>query len=209
MIYRRVAAVGAAESAFEAVAARCEDVAWLEHSCRKIKRWRRGPDGGHIREQIEKPLGADPDEPGSALVFDGLQSAEIQNLLRLHRPQGRGELRLMQANGILAAPGYQCAVHFDPQTIVTLQVQGEKRWSLQQECWLPGTPTVGWLDPAKHDVLAHELAGRMLTPPVLKPQTSQNRLRPGGALLIPRGWWHSSWSERKSLSLTLTYLFAD
>jgi ribosomal protein L16 Arg81 hydroxylase len=115
----------------------------------------------------------------------------------------------MQANGILAAPGYQCAVHFDAQTIVTVQVLGEKRWSIQEESWLPGTPTVGWLDPAKQEVLSRELGGRVLTPPVLRPKTSQTCLGPGGAMLIPRGWWHSSWSERKSFSLTLTYVFAD
>lgn len=140
--------VGALDQAVEAIAASSRDLTWLERHCRKIKRWRRGADGGHVRDFIDPPIGGSALIPGSALVFDDLQSAVVIELLQHFRPERRGTLRLMQANGILAAPEYQCAVHFDPQSIVTLQVSREKYWALQEETWPPERRRlVGWTQP--------------------------------------------------------------
>jgi hypothetical protein len=74
--------------------------------------------------------------------------------------------------------------HFDEQDILAFQVEGEKTWSIlgDQRAKLP-------------------FAANRPSPP--EEVTREIRMRPGDALLLPHGTWHSCWSEHDSLQLSI------
>lgn len=100
----------------------------------------------------------------------------------------------------LSSTGARIRPHFDKQENLVIQLTGRKRWRLAEN------KTVAF--PHENHVL-----GRALPPglerlslewPVAMPKPARSViLRPGSALFLPRGTWHSTVSLAPSLSLTV------
>ena len=192
-------------NALRSLGSRSRDLAWLAGHARKVKRWRIAPDGAHVRDIISQTPSHHNIGPGAALVFDDLHCPETVALLTQYAPTDMEPPRILQANAILSAPGYQCAVHYDCQTIVSVQLTGTKIWRLEPATWLHEAPSLGWLDPASREP-ENWPDGVPPTPPLLVRDESCLHLAAGQSLRVPKGWWHKVWADDWAFSLTLTYV---
>lgn len=89
--------------------------------------------------------------------------------------------------------------HFDPVDLVILQLRGRKTWRVAPNTfapyplhnWAPGRPVGPQLRQYAHG-----------EPPTEMPVDAEEHvLEPGAVLHVPRGYWHSTASDRESLSL--------
>lgn len=182
----------------------CSNLNELAQLSDRIKLWSTNKDGEHVKNEIATwPPSYIPEF--CSIVFDKVQADPIGEILNLLRPNII-DLIGEQANCVVSMPGYQCACHFDPQYIISLQLIGVKHWSLVSGQWRI-TPQYGWLDPtarSSFDAIA-------LSPPVTPPSTevmNKNMIEvpAGTAQHVPPGTWHQCKTPQPSVSLTLSYI---
>lgn len=107
-------------------------------------------------------------------------------------------------NAYLSPAGRGFGLHFDPQSVFIMQLEGEKHWIYGTE---PATrfPPVG-MD-ANPEEKRHRFRERYPNSPLADPQAGQWQqclLRPGDVLYLPPGTWHQGTAGDYSLALTLT-----
>lgn len=107
-------------------------------------------------------------------------------------------------NAYLSPAGRGFGLHFDPQSVFIMQLEGEKHWIFGTE---PAVtfPPVG-MD-ANPEEKRHRFRERHPNMPLAEPhagQWQQCLLRPGDALYLPPGTWHQGTAGDYSLALTLT-----
>ncbi|MFC5750870.1 JmjC domain-containing protein [Actinomadura rugatobispora] len=96
-------------------------------------------------------------------------------------------------------PGAVTTMHFDPSSVITVQLSGRKTWRLAPnrfalsplDGWAPGKPVHPGLRAYTHDVPPAEMPADAVT----------YDLEPGAVLHVPRGYWHETVSDQDSLSV--------
>jgi len=149
-------------------------------------------------------------DQGLTICVTGLHQA-VPELVDLAEDT-RGTLGLageVTVNAYLSPAGRGFGLHFDPQSVFILQLEGEKHWIYGTE---PATtfPPVG-MD-ANPEEKRHRFRARYPHSSLVEPQASQwqqRLLRPGDALYLPPGTWHQGTAGDYSLALTLTCCTRD
>lgn len=172
--------------------------------CVAYKTWAVDGDGQHVRGKLDPKVARKLPKEGEAIIFDGINHPDALLLLERHRPRGLNPSALIQANGILSGPGYRCAIHFDCQHIVSLQLSGRKFWHFKSALEIVN-PSVGWLDPRAPILLRSEAKSWPITPPSLSDMTGPTIVFPNDTISVPWGCWHTCYTPGYSFSLTLTY----
>ena len=98
-------------------------------------------------------------------------------------------------------PSAVTTTHFDTVDVTTIQLQGRKTWRIAPNAFAPG-PKQPWgvLEkvPPSLRIYAEGVA-----PTEMPDGALEFTLEPGAVLHVPRGYWHSTFSARDSMSLHL------
>ena len=112
-------------------------------------------------------------------------------------------------NAYLSPAGRGFGLHFDPQSVFILQLEGEKHW-------MYGTEPAATFPPVGMDANPEDgrqrFRERHPAIPLTEPRAcawQQCLLRPGDALYLPAGTWHQGTAGDYSLALTLTCCTRD
>ncbi|MFI9386435.1 JmjC domain-containing protein [Kutzneria sp. NPDC052558] len=98
-------------------------------------------------------------------------------------------------------PSAVTTTHFDTVDVTTIQLRGRKTWRIAPNEFAPGPKQpwgVGEKVPASLRMYAEGV-----TPKEMPDGALEFTLDPGAVLHVPRGYWHSTFSDRDSMSLHL------
>jgi 50S ribosomal protein L16 3-hydroxylase len=102
-----------------------------------------------------------------------------------------------------SARGGQTPPHFDNGDGLTMHLHGAKRWALapnQHVAWPTRNHVMG---KTAHEDLQAMCVGPL---PVAMPEgATEYSLKPGTMLYIPRGTWHTTWTDEDSLALDFNF----
>jgi len=98
-------------------------------------------------------------------------------------------------------PSAVTTTHFDTVDVTTIQLQGRKTWRIAPNEFAPG-PKQPWgvLEKVPPSL---RIYADGVTPKEMPDGALEFTLDPGAVLHVPRGYWHSTFSDRDSMSLHL------
>lgn len=177
----------------------------LEAASHRIKEWSVAPNGQHLKTELPSlPVDYAVLE-GASVIFDAVQAEPFEALLDFYHPLHL-EIESRQANCVVSGRNYQCAIHFDPQYIVSVQLSGRKFWSLKQGLW-QRIPEYGWLDSAAREQVSTCASQVPLRPPELEKRLSRmEEVAPSGIKIVDPGTWHFCATLEPATSVTLSYV---
>ncbi|MFG2005542.1 JmjC domain-containing protein [Spirillospora sp. NPDC048911] len=96
-------------------------------------------------------------------------------------------------------PGAVTTMHFDPSSVITVQLSGRKTWRLAPNHFAP-SPLDGWA-PGKPVHPGLRAYTRDVPPAEMPADAVTYELEPGAVLHVPHGYWHETISDQNSLSV--------
>jgi hypothetical protein len=107
-----------------------------------------------------------------------------------------------RVGGFVAAAGNGVTCHFDSEEVFSVQLSGEKRWSIAKaEVDYPWTAQFNPGDAPQDDELYTFAAAGFPRPEAADWRTVD--VKPGSVLFLPRGTWHRTEAGGESLSLSI------
>ena len=148
---------------------------------------------------------------GTSVCIDGVEHADhhVASLAAAFH-EGLGYVGPVTVKCYFSTPGYGFNMHFDAQIVVTLQIEGTKRWRVSRSPGVPFPLDNAFLDEAKQI----RYMGR--TPSSLQDWERGTpdpddlvdvMLQPGDVLCLPAGTWHEA-KAGDSASLALNFSFS-
>jgi hypothetical protein len=165
---------------------------------------------GRIRQALlDRKQAATMYDEGMTVGLEGVQRTfpQVAQWARaLRRELGYGPTAAGVAM-LVSAPGDAVPMHFDSLDVLIVHLRGTKRWSIAENTTFPEPdfsyfPTEGG-GGSREDSDENDARVPAVAWPTRFPETAQTfDMVPGSVAFVPRGWWHMTYAETPTVSLT-------